>query len=268
MLPARMKNISTRIFGRYEAYRKVRPFKFLLHVDRFTEMDLNFFGKKIRIVDGPSFFSMYREIWLSEIYKLKNIGRTPLFIDCGANIGLGSIYLKEKHPGAKIICFEPDKRVFSVLKTNIHERYGFTDVELVNKGVWKEETTLEFFSEGADGGRIKTDSDKENIVSIEVTKLSRYIDQEVDFLKIDIEGAEFEVIKEVEDKLSKVRNIFIEYHSFANQEQNLPELLQILKKAGFRLNIVSLGPFHRTPLYERFEYGGMDMQLNIFGTRG
>ena len=266
-LPEKWRFFLGKVVLKLNYYNKTRPYKYLLSVDRFTESDIYFLGKQLRIIDGPSFYSMYKEIFLDEIYKLKNISAKPYILDCGANIGLGSIYLKATYPNAEIISFEPDAKIFKALKQNIHQSFGYSDVLLVNKGLWKEEGKLEFLSEGADGGRIKVDSDSGNIISIEVTRLSQYLDRKVDFLKIDIEGAEFDVLKEIESKLINVNNIFLEYHSFAGQEQSLPEVLAILKNAGFRLNIVSHGSFFRTPMFKSVVTNGMDMQLNVFGVR-
>jgi hypothetical protein len=61
--------------------------------------------------------------------------------------------------------------------------------------------------------------------------------------------------------------IFIEYHSFSGQEQFLPELLGVLKSAGFRLNINAPGLTSMSPFMKLNEYNGMDMQLNIYGMR-
>jgi cobyrinic acid a,c-diamide synthase len=47
----------------------------------------------------------------------------------------------------------------------------------------------------------------------------------------------------------------------------LPELMTILKNAGFKMNVVSIGPFYKTPMFHSEVSFGMDMQLNIFCTR-
>ena len=88
----------------------------------------------------------------------------------------------------------------------------------------------------------------------------------VDLLKIDIEGAEYEVLKDCEDTLDNVENIFIEYHSWNNSPQKLSEILAILEKNNFRYYISSIcgrsHPFINTGLDQN-----MDLQLNIFGVR-
>jgi hypothetical protein len=141
-------------------------------------------------------------------------------------------------------------------------------VELVKKGLWKEVTVLTFNSEGAYAGRISDKNENGKVIKIETSLLSNYLKSNtIDLLKIDIEGAEFEVLNECKDYLKNVNNIFIEYHSFSGQEQFLPELLGVLKSAGFRLNINAPGLTSMSPFMKLNEYNGMDMQLNIYGMR-
>lgn len=239
----------------------------LQEIPRFKENLISIGGMELKYVDSASFRFIYEELFHKEIYKFRSDSSAPLIIDAGANIGLGIIYLKKIFPGAEIIAFEPDIKVFRVLEYNINS-LQLKNVRLINKGLWNEETTLRFYSEGADGGRLATDSDTEKITEITTEKLSPFLkDREVDFLKMDIEGSEYIVLKESKEYLKHVKNIFVEYHSFVGKEQYLPELLALLKEAGFRLNINVPGLISPTPFVAISNYAGMDMQLNIYGYR-
>lgn len=57
-----------------------------------------------------------------------------------------------------------------------------------------------------------------NIIEVETEPLSSYITRKIDLLKIDIEGVEGEVLKEIQPKLKLVDKLFIEYHSVDNKE--------------------------------------------------
>jgi FkbM family methyltransferase len=106
---------------------------------------------------------------------------------------------------------------------------------LVNKALWSEKTTLEFYSEGAEGGRLGNEiKEIKNIVKVETILLSEYLQKQVDFLKIDIEGAEYNVLEECQNYLKNVKNIFVEYHSFSNKIQVLERILTILKNSVFK----------------------------------
>ncbi|MGJ0329149.1 FkbM family methyltransferase [Aliarcobacter cryaerophilus] len=235
---------------------------------RFEELEVGFYNCKIKVPDAASLLFLNHELFGLEIYKFNSEKTEPFIIDCGANIGLSVIYFKKLFPKAKVIAFEPDKKIFEYLQFNINS-FEFNDVELINKGLWKEETTLKFFSEGADGGRIADESMHENIIEIETVKLSSYLNKEkqIDFLKLDIEGSETEVLLESGTFLSKVKNIFIEYHSFSNQKQTLSTILSILEKNGFRYYIEHIGVKSNHPFINIRNYVGFDNQLNIFGYR-
>ncbi|PLY08718.1 MAG: FkbM family methyltransferase [Arcobacter sp.] len=240
-------------------------YKELRKMARFKEVSLNFFNKKIKVPDSGSLIFLNRELFGQEIYKFESSSKTPFIIDCGANIGLSLIYFKKIYPNAKIIAFEPDKRIFNYLKYNINS-FEFNNIELINKGLWKEETTLKFFSEGSDGGRIAIKDEMDNLIQIETVTLSTYLrNNKVDFLKIDIEGAETEVLLECQNELKNVKNLFIEYHSFKNEKQSLSVILNILEDNGFRYYIEHVGVKSDHPFCNILTSAGFDNQLNIFG---
>ncbi len=239
----------------------------LQNSQRYKEIEVTFCDHKIKAPDAASLLALNRELFGFEIYKFTTSSKTPLIIDCGANIGLSIIYFKKLFPMAKIIAFEPDKKIFDYLKFNINS-FGFNEVELVNKGLWKEETTLSFYSEGADGGRISDVATNENIIKIETVKLSNYLkNKQIDFLKIDIESAETDVLLECEVYLKNVEKIFIEYHSCINKPQTLSTILSILENNGFRYYIERIGVKSKQPFEFITNYVGFDNQLNIFGYR-
>ena len=236
------------------------------NLPRFTETDIDFLNKRIHIVDIASFSFMRKEIFDQQIYKFDAHTEEPYIIDCGSNIGLSIMYFKSLYPAAEIVGFEPDDKVFEALERNI-KSFNLFNVELIKKACWNKETTLKFYSEGADGGRVAKDFDTEQIIEVETIRLRNFLHRKVDFLKIDIEGAEAIVLEDCSELLANVEKIFVEYHSFIGKEQKLPELLTILKAARFRLHISSPGLISKNPYLELNTYSQMDNQLNIYGFR-
>ena len=53
---------------------------------------------------------------------------------------------------------------------------------------------------------------KNNIIKIQAVDFKKYLNREIDFLKIDIEGSENALIFDIKDKLANVKNLFLEYH--------------------------------------------------------
>ena len=237
----------------------------LVKVPRYTETLIDFEGRPFIIPDSASFLFMYNEIFKEHIYNFNSLNEKPYIIDGGANIGLATIYLKMLYPSATIIAFEPDPIIYTMLKRNI-EVFNFKDVLLFQKGIWNEDKILDFKLEGADAGIIAAvDKSCHGTEKIHVVSLKPFIDKPVDFLKIDIEGSETVVLRDIVNDLWKVKKIFIEYHSFINQPQSLNEIIDILTKANFRLHVSSPGLSTKAPFIELSTYNNMDMQLNIYG---
>ncbi|MEM6843547.1 MAG: FkbM family methyltransferase [Bacteroidota bacterium] len=269
LIPSSIKHhIKIRTSQKYqEYYQDFLEKRRLKNMPRRTPTSTIFLGKTIKIVDAKSYLFIQKEIFEQEIYKFNTNNPQPYILDCGANIGLSLIYFKLKYPRAHIVAFEPDERVYQALEENIRG-FGLENIELVNKGLWSEETTLEFISEGSDAGHFATPkSNKENVIAVKTTKLRNYLNKKVDFLKIDIEGAETKVLLDSADLLSQVDKLFVEYHSYAGQKQNLDTLLKVLKDSGFRYQIDSPGFRVSQPYTNRQHKLGMDMQLNIYAHR-
>ena len=102
---------------------------------------------------------------------------------------------------------------------------------------------------------------------VETVRLNQYLKMDIDFLKIDVEGAELRIIKDCRDDLERVQNIFIEYHGNRSRKQRLHEMLHIIQQAGFRYHVQDANPINH-PFIERERGNLYDLQLNIFGFRG
>ena len=103
------------------------------------------------------------------------------------------------------------------------------------KAVWIADTSLSFHAEGADGGRIESpEATTDGSFTVDACDLRSFLQEPIDFLKMDIEGAEVDVLMHCVNDLSNVSNLFVEYHSYANQPQRFNELANVLTDAGFR----------------------------------
>lgn len=243
-----------------------RELERLSKLARFTPSQINFKGEELELLDPLTFLANYREMFEKNIYKFNSKCPDPYILDCGANVGLSVLYFKQLYPNSEIVAFEPDPNIFAKLARNV-QSMNLKNVTLVPKAVWKEQTTLPFILEGGNSSRIANKSDS-TTVDVETITLRSFINRHVDFLKIDIEGAEVDVLENCRDLLDHVERIFVEYHSVASQLQRLHDLLQILSSAGFSYYIDRTGVTSANPLSQiRVSSIGMDLQLNIFGYR-
>ena len=101
--------------------------------------------------------------------------------------------------------------------------------------------------------------------TINAIRLKDLLTEKIDFLKIDIEGAEYAVLKDIKDSLFHVTNLFVEYHGSFNQTRELTDMLEWITEQGFNYYIKEAAPVYRTPFFrERKNVYDYDVQLNIF----
>jgi hypothetical protein len=137
---------------------------------------------------------------------------------------------------------------------------------LNNKAVWIHDGGVEFEVEGGDAGAIRDEAASSELLSVPTIRLRDLLDDPIDLLKLDIEGAETEVLIDCTGALTNVERLFVEYHSFAEEEQRLDALINVLQEAGFRLHLHPELVADR-PFVERPYHAGMDHRLNIFAYR-
>ncbi len=221
-------------------------------------------GKPLEVPDPPSFLEMYFEIWENQIYRFRPRSPGPLIIDGGANMGLSVAFFKETYPDSEVLAFEPDETLFGCLERNVRNG-GYGGVTLFRRALWASEATLDFAADGGDSGRIARAGDR-GTGRVQTARLRDFLDRPVDFLKLDVEGAEAEILADCAGRLGGVGSLFVEYHSFDREPQSLPALLGILADAGFRLHLHA-PPSSPRPLVSRKIRHGMDLQVGIFAFR-
>ncbi|HKV41460.1 MAG TPA: FkbM family methyltransferase [Blastocatellia bacterium] len=262
--PERVKHWG-RLAVRPDYRRKNAELTRLRRRPRFTHTVTPLLGQPFEVADRESFLSSYSDIFEKQVYRFDTTKPAPFIIDCGSNVGLSVLYFKSLYPNSRIIAFEPDPELFDLLGKNC-QSFGLTGIQLVQKAVWSSETTLTFWQAGGEGGRVATDGDEGRMLQVPSARLRQFLSEEVDLLKIDIEGAETEVLRDCADHLETVNRLFVEYHSFASSRQTLDEIVSILNRAGFRLHIHTPRPAPH-PFVERNVDSGMDFQANIFAFR-
>lgn len=237
--------------------------------DRYTPRRITCLNYDLRIVDGKSFVYQFRDIFVDQAYRFDAETASPLIVDCGANVGLSCLYFKLLYPKAKILAYEADPKVARQLKTNLANN-GAADVRVQNQACWVHDQGVTFLPDGADGGRVgqAQPADEAGAVRVPSVRLRDVLAQmpAVSMLKMDIEGAETEVLLDCRDMLPRVRHLFFEYHSRPQTPQRLGDLLTMLADCGFRYCIQDIAG-RPSPFVNRNEQADFDMQLNVFAYR-
>lgn len=222
---------------------------------------------KIFFKDPKSFLHTIDELFVNQIYKFETTNNSPFIIDCGAYIGTSILFFKTNYPNSKILAFEPDKDNFELLKKNI-ENWNFENIIIENKAVWINNEPISFEQKGEMSGKIML-HEKNELINNKISgqRLFDLLDRRIDFLKIDIEGAEYQVLKDSADRLMNVEKLFIEYHGMYSEMHKLNDILNILVSKEFYYYIKEAGETYKLPFWEKETIYDFDIQLNIFAFR-
>ena len=135
------------------------------------------------------------------------------------------------------------------------------NIETVIAAVWTHNNGLKLNEDKSDNSAISETGG----IDVPSISLKEYLEKEneVDFLKMDIEGAEIDVIKDIKDQLHKIDRFFIEYHSYISGKQELSVILHILEESGFRYHLENARN-QSAPFEGVKRTSDMDLQINIF----
>jgi FkbM family methyltransferase len=158
---------------------------------------------------------VFHQVFNLEWYNINMNIRPKVIIDCGANIGLASVYFKTKFPDATIIAIEPESSNFELLVKNTNR---YSDIHCLNYGIWNKPAFLQIVDTGLgnDGFMVKEVEEMNNntIAAISINEIiSKYNLASIDVLKIDIEGSEKELFGYNYEKwMPFVKVLIIELH--------------------------------------------------------
>ena len=209
---------------------------------RLSQRILDF---EVKCLDAHSLRYLYREIFVNEEYLFPSDTESPVIFDCGANIGMATLFFKWLFPRSRITAFEPDPTTFQVLCRNVEEN-RLSHVAVHNVALWKEDGAVPFFVPEDRPGSLAMSTNRSRSrgkqIIVPSRKLSGYVNGPIDLLKVDIEGAEHQLLCDLVNsgKLEQVRQMIIEYHpNISADGGQLGAFLSMLEGCGMRYQIGS-----------------------------
>lgn len=151
------------------------------------------------------------------------------FLDIGANIGNHTLYFFQKNLIKSAYCFEPVKDTFDILKKNIEINKLQNKVNLFNVGVGqtKGKAVLKYYNSNNIGMSQLSSAPNGDIPIVSIDDLN--IEEKINFVKIDVEGFEANVIKGMTETLKRNKPlIMIEIRDYLFAEIN-----NILQSLGY-----------------------------------
>lgn len=173
-----------------------------------------------------------------------SITDSEIFVDCGGYNGdtLSAFRNVTEDKFQSYYLFEPDVKLLEEAR-----RKGDCRVIYVNKGVWREETTLSFMEETAGGnGSVVMDNNAANTVYVLVTTLDKAVEKAT-FIKLDVEGSELNVLKGAKNLIKKChpKMAVCVYHKY----EDYIELYRYIQELG------------NYRIYLRAQYDNIDSEL-------
>ncbi len=186
--------------------------------------------------NSEEYHNLKREIFTSNLYYFETENPQPIIIDVGAHIGLATLYFKQLYPDAQITALEPNPESFELLEKNLFENM-VNDVTVIQAALSDHSGEEQFFRDETSewwhstagfhkGSWLGTQESDE--ITVHTRMLSELVTGPVDFLKMDIEGAEQKVLFASQEVLPLIKEIQIEFHT--HKSQSLKKLVELLEK--------------------------------------
>jgi FkbM family methyltransferase len=211
---------------------------------RFTPGRIKLMDLDVHYADLLTLCPQWDDIFVKRALEFATSSPAPRILDCGANVGLASLFFRRAYPKARITAFEADPALFAVLEANLRAN-GASDVHARHAAVWTSIGTLTFQCEGADSGMIGSlpGAVTGSPAVVPCLRLRDLLENEtVDLLKLDIEGAEALVLEDCEPALHRVKALVMDLHEFDAADRQVPRVLELLARAGFVYSIEEFVP--------------------------
>jgi FkbM family methyltransferase len=201
----------------------------------------------VSYTNEKEFKGLVREIFMRNTYFVELNKENPTIVDIGAHIGLTTLYYKKLFPQSTVIAVEPHPANIKLLKQNVAQNL-LTNVHIIEGAVaestgeinlYADETQDQWFSTSRIKPHAWDGTKQTQAIQVPAVSLDDLITTPVDIVKMDIEGAEEGVLKASKTALNFVDHLLIEYHP--GDHNNLPEIFNLLKEAGYYLQIFKNG---------------------------
>ncbi|NYZ74262.1 FkbM family methyltransferase [Candidatus Micrarchaeota archaeon] len=186
----------------------------------------------------------------AEIYgylKERDIMENDTVFDCGSYYGHFALYAAKKARKGHVYCFEPDPENLKVLEKNIRLN-NLNNVTIVPKVLSAKDGYVRFRADGTGAARIARPSDRKviDVPSISLENFCKEMKiQKVDFIKMDVEGAEIDIVRCSESFIMESCGFFaIASYHIVDGKETANELESIFRRMNFETNTDF--PLHKT----------------------
>lgn len=199
-------------------------------------------GRTLTLRGGTQDPSVFHEVFVRDVYRLSN-DASPLkdVLDLGGNVGMFSVRIASR--ARRVFAYEPVPSNFEQLKRNVA---GYPNITPVNEAVGATHGVLKLFPGQSDRGTGRFSAhpdasthDTAHPFEVPCVTLAmvfqRHGIEQLDLMKIDVEGAEHEILRAGAGLLGRVARIVGEYHPASTGSGE--SLKAMLEGSGFRVEM-------------------------------
>lgn len=182
---------------------------------KLIQLNLKGYPGTITLRSGTSDIKSFWDLFIGHHNHLKNVNidASGVIFDIGSNIGLTAVIYANRFPNAAVYAIEPEATNFEMLKRN---SAGYTNIICLRKAFWFQHESLTIKNPDSDkwAFTMQPGNDATSVEALTMDDINHLAGQrQIDFLKIDVEGAEAIIFKNLtKEQLSKVHYIGIELH--------------------------------------------------------
>jgi FkbM family methyltransferase len=181
-----------------------------------TRVFINSIEKHVAVRNGTTDLRCLEQVFIYGEYESPFELAPRLVVDAGANVGMATLYYSHQYPDAKIVAIEPEPSNFKMLQRNCA---GLANVTLIQGALWPKNCELEIDDLTVDAWSFRVSArpsgpNGESVMAITIQDiLKRFHLDRIDLLKLDIEGAEFQLFSDgAEQWIDQIGAIAIELH--------------------------------------------------------
>ncbi len=204
----------------------------------------------INFLSRPKFEDLARFLFAEiiakwEPIKIINMSKEEIFVDVGANTGYYTLNIASKLKEGKIISIEADPNTFKILEKNC-DINKITNSEIHNVACSNHEGNIDFFKTDKHSGinsiLDQPENNNFNKIKIKSNTLDNILNsrfKKIDWIKIDVEGAELFVLEGAQETLNYTKHIIIEIHEHILEKNNQTsqQIINILEKNKFKIKL-------------------------------
>lgn len=169
-------------------------------------------------------YKVVKETWVENVYHIEadDFYDTGVMVDIGANIGAVSLYVDslnhdraDDKPVIKTFAVEPEPHNLDLLKANIADNPTTKNLTVVENAIWHESKVVDISNRGGNASIFEhpNNAGYSKVQAFTIADLfDKYKIREADVVKIDIEGAEYDLlINTPDDVLKRIKYLTLEF---------------------------------------------------------